>query len=127
MANGFITLENGKDFFTRWTGYDMIIEIVIRELKEIDPQCTFADWLATQIPEGGQYSGGALFYNAKNEMVQRILDLRELTENNRSLFWQALEVGRNKVLSFGADYSDLNPERINELWSMHKGKNNNQI
>ena len=34
--NGFITLENGENFSVRWTGYDEIIRIAIKELSFLD-------------------------------------------------------------------------------------------
>lgn len=63
MANGFITLENGEGFYTRWTGYDMILQIVIRELADIQ--------------------------------------------------------GGGELAKMGVKYSNLNPDRITELMSMH--------
>lgn len=120
MAKGFIVLENGKDFFTRWTGYDMIIEIVIKELKARNPGCELADWLTTRIPAEGEHRGDAVFHNAKGEMILRTLDLRGLTEANRDLFWDAVIQGNKKIKTLGPEYSNLNPDRIQELCETHR-------
>ena len=56
----------------------------------------------------------------KDEMVQRILDLRDFTKQNKILFWKAIEKGANKLSELGNTYSILKPDRINELISMHK-------
>ncbi len=106
MANGFITLEYGEDFYTRWTGYEMILEIVIRELSGMEDGKEFADWLKTMLP---RYEGES-----------RTLDLRGLTENNRILFWLGVEKGVEKITELGKEYSSLNKERIFKLFYMHK-------
>ena len=48
--NGFITLENGEDFSIRWTGYDEIIRIAIKELSFLDNSNELSVWLDTQVP-----------------------------------------------------------------------------
>lgn len=119
MAKGFITLENGEDFYTRWTGYDMILQIVIIELANIHGGEELAKWLQTRIPSENEEKGDAVFFNKKEEMIQRILDLRGLTKRNRSLFWAAVKLGKSKLVRMGQNYSNLNPDRITELISMH--------
>lgn len=106
MAKGFITLEHGEDFYTRWTGYELILKIVIRELNEIENGIQLADWLKTMQP---RYEGES-----------RTLDLRGLTQNNRILFWLGVEKGVEKITELGEKYSPLKKERIFELLYMHK-------
>lgn len=120
MAKGFITLENGEDFETRWTGYDRIIEIVIKELKDDAQGLPLAEWLATRIPQLGEHKGDAVFHNRRGEMIERIMDLREFSVNHRELFWVAVGRGAAKLLELGQLYSPLNPERIQELLAMHR-------
>ncbi|MCE7992510.1 MAG: hypothetical protein HEP71_11035 [Roseivirga sp.] len=120
MAKGFITLENGKDFFTRWTGYDMIIEIIIKELEAMNQHCELAKWLKTRIPAEGEHRGDAVFHNNRGEMIQRTLDLRGLTQTNRDLFWKALEAGNTKIDQADISYSNLNPERLHEFYEQHR-------
>ncbi|MEO0469334.1 MAG: hypothetical protein AAF206_06935 [Bacteroidota bacterium] len=119
MANGFITLTNGKDFATRWTGYDMIIQIAIHELESLNEGPALANWLKTRIPQGEVTEGGAIFWNQADEMISRILDLRGLTPANRALFIKGLRMGQEKLLAQGEAYSSLHPERIPQLLSMH--------
>ena len=119
MAKGFIILENGQDFFTRWTGYDLIIEIVIDQIQKNDWDPHFCEWLKTRIPSEHEEKGDAVFYNSNDEMIQRILDLRGLTKNNRALFWKTVEAGRLELNQKGKAYSPLNPDRINELADLH--------
>ena len=106
MASGFITLEHGEHFITRWTGYKMIIEIAIRELSDIDNGEEFKNWLKTILPKD---SGDSCF-----------LDLRGLTVKNRLLFWTAIEKGVEKIAELGEKYSPLTKERIFLLFYMHK-------
>ena len=118
MAKGFITLENGEDFVTRWTGYDMILEIVTKELRNLGDN-EFADWLRTRFPNENEEKGDDEFCNSKNEMIQRIIDLRGLTKTNREKFWQALSIGAKNLRQFGEEYSILNPDRLVELMAAH--------
>lgn len=118
MANGFITLENGEDFVTRWTGYDMILEIVTKELRNIGDN-DFADWVRTRFLNENEEKGDAVFWNSENEMIERIIDLRGLTKTNREKFWQALSIGAKNLGQFGKEYSNLNPDRLAELIAAH--------
>ncbi|MFT5914514.1 MAG: hypothetical protein ACI81T_001003 [Bacteroidia bacterium] len=118
MANGFITLKNGDDFFTRWTEYDMIIEIAISELNEMKNGGNLASFLKTRIPKNKDGNGGDSFLNDEGDFVQRTLDPRELEKSEQLLFWKSLQIGKNKLLKLGKEYSNLNPERIIELLDM---------
>lgn len=120
MAKGFITLENGKDYSVRWTGYDGIIRIVIRELYLIEGGEKLSEWLGTMIPNKHTQEGGALFYDEADEMILRIIDLRGLTEINRQLFWLAVENGAVQLSKLGKQYSTLNPLVMTDLINMHK-------
>ena len=117
MANGFITLENGQDFVTRWTGYDLILEIAVVELSN-HGYIELASWLKTRLPDG-EDKGDAVFWNSAGEMIERSLDLRALTRENRALFWKALTIGNENLFTKGELYSTLNPERLHELLQMH--------
>ena len=120
MAKGFITLENGEDFYSRWTGYDAIIQIAINELANFPDGKELSSWLRTIVPREGEEKGDAVFFNRNGEMIQRILDLRGLTADNRAMFWRAIRSGATKLNKLGKKYSDLNPDLINELIDMHE-------
>ncbi|RAV98962.1 hypothetical protein [Pseudochryseolinea flava] len=118
MANGFITLENGEVFFTRWTGYDLIMEIAAKE-SEILGDYELTAWLKTLFPNENEEKTNTVFWNSKGELVTRCTDLRGLTKNNRQKFWTALSNGSEKLLRQGKEYSPLNPERLVELMTLH--------
>src|ERR1700756_136044 len=108
--NGLITLENGENYFVRWTGYDEIIRIVIKELSFVDNRRELAGWLNTQIPNEREDDGKTVpFYKENGDMIMRFIDIRGLTTANRRLFWTALENGAEKLLRLGDEYSILNP------------------
>ncbi|MFC0518939.1 hypothetical protein ACFFGT_32290 [Mucilaginibacter angelicae] len=119
--NGFITLENGEDFSIRWTGYDEIIRIAIKELSFLDNSNELAEWLDTQVPNENEDDGNFVpFYKENGEMILRIIDVRGLTTANRLLFWTAVENGEEKLLRLGNEYSILNPIVITDLMEMHQ-------
>lgn len=120
MALGFITLENGKNFSVRWTGYDEVIRIAIKELDCLDGGTALQAWLKTRVPNEGDHEGGALFYNESGEMILRSIDLRGLTQLNRQLFWAALEMGAIALLKLGREYNVLNPIVLTDLLEMHR-------
>jgi len=118
---GFITLENGKDFSVRWTGYDEIIRIAIKELSFLDNRDELSEWLNTQIPNEKEDDGKSVpFYKENGDMILRSIDIRGLTTANRRLFWTAIENGEEKLLRLGIEYSDLNPIVITGLVKMHQ-------
>ena len=119
--NGFITLENGEDFSVRWTGYDEIIRIAIKELSFLDNRHELSEWLDTQIPNENEDDGNSVpFYKENGDMILRSIDIRGLTTANRRLFLTAIKNGEEKLLSFGNEYSDLNPIVITGLLKMHQ-------
>ena len=115
MANGFIILKEGTEFYTRYTGYDMIINIAIHELRGLENSEGLIDILQSKIPAVDKAKGDAVFHNAAGEMVHRILDLTTLSQTDEALFWQALKTGRDKLFRLGSNYSNLNPTRLKEL------------
>ena len=54
MASCFITFKNGATFSRRWTGYDYIIQISIKELYLLENGKPLAEWLTLQIPLEGE-------------------------------------------------------------------------
>lgn len=119
--SGFITLENGEDFSIRWTGYDEIIRIAIKELSFLDNTNELSVWLDAQIPNEHEDDGKSVpFYKENGDMIMRIIDVRGLTTANRRLFWMAIENGEKKLLGLGNEYSELNPIVINDLVKMHQ-------
>lgn len=135
MANGFFILEDRSCFLTRWTGYDEIIRIAVRELKNIENGKDLADWLSTRVPKEYIHNDtnqwGTGFVNPKtNEIfIEKELDLRSLTKKNQSLFWLALRTGYKTLKLEKELYSYLNPERLNQLLKISDlvNKNDNPL
>lgn len=127
MASCFIIFKDGRCFSRRWTGYDYILRIAIKELSLMENGKPLAEWLELQIPlededENETAESGYGFYNNRtNEWVNRHLDTRSLTEDNQKLFWQAIETGRVKLNDPELpDYSDLNPEYFEMFYEMYR-------
>lgn len=127
MASCFIIFKNGATFSRRWTGYDCIIQIAIKELLLLENGKPLAEWLRLQIPledetEDQRVESGYGFYQATTgKWVNRSLDTRSFTEDNQKLFWQAIENGRvnlhNPELE---DYSDLSLEYFDYFYEMYQ-------
>ena len=82
MASGFIIFKDRRCFARRWTGYDEILRIAIRELEEIEGGQALADWLKSQIPaeedsEDNEMGWGFINPRTK-DVTSRVLDLRSL-------------------------------------------------
>ncbi|HCA05804.1 hypothetical protein [Chryseobacterium sp.] len=127
MASCFIVFKDGRCFSRRWTGYDYIIRIAIKELAFIENGKPLAEWLELQIPpededEYERAESGYGFYSARtDEWINRHLDTRSLTEENQKLFWKAIENGRIKVHDPELpDYTDLNPEYFDYFYEMYR-------
>ncbi|MEL6675257.1 MAG: hypothetical protein AAFR61_23820 [Bacteroidota bacterium] len=119
MASGFIILEDRSCFATRWTGYDEIIRLLIRELTHLKGGETLIPILSEKIPREEDEQKGEMgwgFVNfEKDEIIERELDLRGLNTQGKRLFWQALERVVAKLAEQGKLYSGLNPDRPKEL------------
>ena len=119
--NGFIKLENGENFSVRWSGYDEIIRIAIKELSFLDDRDELAEWLKICVPnENEDDRNNVPFYKENGEMIRRFIDVRGFTTVNRRLFWIAIENGEEKLLRLGEEYSILNPIVITNLMKMHQ-------
>jgi len=121
MANGFFILKDRSCFLTRWTGYDEIIRIAIRELRGFENGIPLANWLATIVPkkyihdDQNQWGTGFVNPDTNETFMGKELDMRSLTETNQVLFWKALKIGFEKLKLGKEKYSYLNPERLGEL------------
>ena len=120
MAQGFITLDNGRLYHCRWTGYDEIIRIAIKELRQLKDGDKLAEWLITRIPNENEDEGDAVFWNEKGEMIVRSIDLRQFKKSQRQLFWMAIEKGAENLSKMGKEYSPLNPIITTELLKTRK-------
>jgi hypothetical protein len=104
MASGFIILNDGRCWSRRWTVYDFLLELVIRELNVSEEPREFSEWLQGNIPGSQDVEMGWAFIRADTgENIVRSLDLRELTPANQQMFWTALQSAIRKMILAGDD------------------------
>ena len=126
MANGFFILKDRSCFLTRWTGYDEIIRIAVKELANIEDGKELADWLSCIVPkkyihnDDSQWGTGFVNQETNETFIGKELDLRSLTEKNQNLFWNAIKAGYEKLQLERENYSYLPPERLEELLKRNK-------
>lgn len=84
MASGFIILRDGRCLSVRHAIHDGVLWSIAAAIDDANP---LGAWLTTQVPKDGDIDAGYVFIRAGNgERVSRVLDIRALTESNRSLF-----------------------------------------
>jgi hypothetical protein len=91
MASGFLVLSDGRCFARRWTAHDAVLLAVAEQLSDAQPQ-SLRNWLLSLLPgpEDEDHVGyGPWFRKSDQQLVERFLDLRELTSENQRLFHQA--------------------------------------
>ena len=122
MASGFINFSEEKMFSCRWTGYDLILEIITRELKQIEPKKQneeLANWIQKYFPTKDEESNddpGWAFINKREDcLTNRDIELQQLSQKQMDSFWLAANNGYNKLLALGEEYSPLNPDFLKEF------------
>jgi hypothetical protein len=84
VASGFIILRDGRCLSVRHAAHDAVLRSVAESLDE---GSSFREWLLTQVPDDSDSELGYAFVRAVDGAhVERVLDLRCLTEVNRRLF-----------------------------------------
>ena len=125
MARGFIILSDGRGYAPRWTGYDLVIQLVIDGLGESSAEQLFKQFLLGLIPKPDcplEDQGDVLFVRESDqEIIFRSLDLRSLTPQNQKLFWQALQRSYRRI-RLGAPHqgTDLFVQRVQDLLRMRR-------
>lgn len=125
MANGFIILSDGRGHVRRWTGYDLMLGLVIRGLGErLDEQLfkQFVQGLVPNAEDSEENEAGSFFVRVSDqEMIFRSLDLRTLTWHNQQLFWEALQRSyKNIRLGAVHEGTDLFLAGVRELLRMRR-------
>ena len=122
MPNGFIELNNTDIYCIRWTGYDEIIKIALRELDSLTSSLkkeSLVNHLESRIPPANFNDRLEMRWGFIDEMthttVSRSLELYNLCEETLDLFWSAMENGYSKLIECGEDYSTLHPTAVKEL------------
>lgn len=126
MASGFISIDDENSFGCRWSGYDLILEIICRELRQqkpFDENNDLAEWVELHFPQKefkDKDAGWAFFHKEKNRLVIRSINLYELNKSQLQQFWFAAQKGYNKLIAIGDSYSNLNPEFLLALLKFRK-------
>ncbi len=117
MASGFIKISENNTFAPRWTGYDEILRLIARELKQLEPKeqnLKLSDWIQQHFPTEEEKDpmdpGWAFINKRKNDLTNRSIDLTSLTIEQTTSFWNAAMLAHHKLNSLGSNYSTLNPE-----------------
>lgn len=104
MASGFLILSDGRCFARHWSAYDFVLQSVARELDsaETDQEGeAFRDWLRSLVPgpeDEADLGQGSWLRKRDQEVVERYLDLREVTPANQRRFNEAAEAARDRLL-----------------------------
>jgi len=124
VASGFIILKDRSCFATRWTGYDEIIRITIREIEKKDSSNELVKILSSKIPKEDEENetemGWGFVDKELEEIISRDLDLRGLSNEHHELFWKSLQKAYENLVKLGKEYSYLNPDRPKALLNMRK-------
>jgi hypothetical protein len=87
MASGFIVLRDGRCLSVRWPVHDAVLRAIVEKLDERSP---LALWLAEQLPRDGDVELSYAFVRENDgEQVARAVDVRGLTDENRTAFEEA--------------------------------------
>ena len=89
MASGFIILQDGRCLAVRQALHDAVLRSVASALPAGGQ---LRAWLDQQLPREGDVELGYAFIRSGGEYVDRTLDFRGLTAENRSLFVSAARV-----------------------------------
>jgi len=125
MASGFIKISKEIVSTPRWTGFDEIIRIVIRELMEVENSKKLIEYLNSHIPPenfnpDGLEMGWGFIDERINGTTSRVLELKELSDKNLELFWNAVEIGNQNLEKYGTEYSTLYPKLLKDLLDLKK-------
>ena len=91
MASGFLILPDGRCFARRWSFYDAVLRAIVDELTSPEA-AELRGWLLGLLPGPAdeEHVGYGPWYRAADErLVERMLDLRELTTGVQRLICEA--------------------------------------
>jgi hypothetical protein len=97
MASGFIVLADGRCFARRWSAYDDVLRAVAAELEG-----TLQAWLLSLLPgsEDEEHLGHGPWLRKSDQLiVERFLDIRELTTENQRRFHDAVKRANERITS----------------------------
>lgn len=129
MASGFITLPDGTDWHSRWTGYDLVLETIAGKLNNDGDEGHVKKWLSFILPneDEGDIESCYCFYKKtgdEHESVLRILDTRLMKDKYREIFWSCVAMLKDELNAeaVGAGYliHSLHNEYIESLKNEYK-------
>jgi hypothetical protein len=95
MASGFIVLSDGRCFARGWSAYDEVLRAVAAELHG-----EFQEWLVSLVPntEDEEHLGyGPWLRKSDQQIIERFLDVRDLTDANQHRFQEAIKKANDRV------------------------------
>ena len=107
MASGFLVLTDGRCFARRWSTYDHVIRAVADELAHDGDEKKLKDWLYEQVPgplDKEDVGYGPWLREADQQLIERFLDLRELTHEHQAYFLQAAKKAAARMRLFSEDW-----------------------
>lgn len=124
MASGFIEINDKKSFAPRWTGFDEIVKIIIRELNNY-PNANSSELitkLESVIPPKDFNEELEMGWGFIDERIDgttsRVIELKKMSLEDLNLFWKAVQNGYDNLIKIGTEYSNLYPELMKELLEM---------
>lgn len=107
MPSGFLILTDGRCFARRWSTYDHVIRAVADELANEDAEKRFKDWLYELVPgplDKEDVGYGPWLREADQQLIERFLDLRELTPDNQMYFAKAVKKAAVRMRLYSEDW-----------------------
>jgi hypothetical protein len=101
VASGFLTLADGSCFAPLVWAYDEVMRAVAEQLDGLARGGELKEWLLARIPgiKDTDLGYGPWFRETDKVIIDRNLDLRELTAENQKLFHDAALIAAEKVKS----------------------------
>lgn len=92
-------MPDGRCFAPRWSAYDAVLRAVVEQL---DPReaSAFRAWLLGLLPgpdDEERVGYGPWYRRADGQLIERLLDLRELTPENQRLFCRAAKRAASRL------------------------------
>jgi hypothetical protein len=106
MASGFLVLSDGRCFAPQWATYDGVLRLVIEQLDESAAEGELRHWLIALLPgltDEPHVGYGPWLRTADRQLIERFLDLRELTGENQRRLHQAVLRAEEAIRSTGAE------------------------
>jgi hypothetical protein len=122
VASGFLVLADGRCFAPNWKDYDAVLKAVADQLNGSQPALVFRNWLLSLLPgptDVAELGYGPWLRIADDMLVDRFLDIRELTPENQKMFHEAARKSGQRALSSEAlDWPDWLKSALVDLADM---------